>query len=137
MSACHLNLFLDCILSLPCLAGNVQNNEPNINDVQGTEVPPNSVDYSSTVKVKVYLDEKKEQQMANIMKLAAAGVNLATEEEENEDNDPMLVAQTYSHVRKASSSPGLELCWNYMLEFNVLKDFHGQKSPAIIQDVDK
>ena len=73
-------------------------------DDRGTD--PQTAELNSTVKVKVFLDEKKQPQMANLMKLAATGISQNSDDEDNEETDLMIIKQTNSNYGKRSVSTG-------------------------------
>lgn len=76
---------------------------------EGQGIAPQSSDYSGSVKVKVFLDEKNQPQMANLMKLASSGINQSTDDEENEENQPLVLGKSTSKTEKGSTSPGMEI----------------------------
>ena len=60
-------------------------------------------DQGASVKVKVFLDENKQQQMGNLMKLAANGISDTKEDDDNEENDLLLIKQTNVGNRRVLS----------------------------------
>ena len=66
------------------------------------ERPPASAELNNSVKVKVFLDENKKQQMANLLTLAANGISSIVDED-IEENDLMLLKQATSERRPAAT----------------------------------
>ena len=87
-----------------CLLGFTDEKDGNIAENQKMiESQPTSGDAGASVKVKVFLDENKQQQMGNLMKLAASGISDTKEDDDNEENDLMLIKQTNVGSRRVST----------------------------------
>ena len=89
-------------------AGILQEN-PGDRNLGGTEESPDTpaADSNSVLKVKVFLNDDKEPQLGNLMKLASVGIKEEKDEDEELDNvDLVMARKTASNLGKRSSSTG-------------------------------
>ena len=92
-----------CYNACYCLIGHSDERNENRKD-GGQLVAPQSisVDSHGSLKVKVFLDENKQPLMGNLMKLAASGISLTTEDEDNEEKEYLLFKHRNSDSRPVS-----------------------------------
>ena len=67
------------------------------------EPQPASAELNNSVKVKVFLDENKQQQMSNLLTLAANGISSIVDDEDIEENDLMLLKQATSERKPVAT----------------------------------
>eukprot|EP00795_Rhopilema_esculentum_P002461 gene2461-18118_t len=83
--------------------------KPGDRNLGGFEESPDTptADSNSVLKVKVFLNDNKEPQMGNLMKLASVGIKEEKDDDEELDNvDLVMARKTVSNLGKRSSSTG-------------------------------